>query len=66
MGNSKATHTNCESFNFEIEREWRAERFAAHDPRVEGEWYMPPWDASSEMLQYNSKSDQFEACNAKR
>ncbi|MEK7171883.1 MAG: hypothetical protein AAB739_03145, partial [Patescibacteria group bacterium] len=66
MGNSKATHTNCESFNFEIEREWRAERFAAHDPRVEGEWYMPPWDASSEMLQYNSKSDQFEACNAKK
>lgn len=64
--NPKATHTNCESFNFEIEREWRAERFAAHDPRVDGEWYMPPWDASSEMLQYNSRSDQFEACNMKR
>ncbi|MBI4995106.1 hypothetical protein HZC21_05740 [Candidatus Peregrinibacteria bacterium] len=62
----KATYTNCESFNFEIEREWRAERFAAHDPRIDGEWYMPPWDASSEMLQYNTKSDQFEACNAKR
>lgn len=66
MGNLKATHTNCESFNFEIEREWRADRFAAHDPRVDGEWYMPPWDAASEMQQYNSRSDQFEACNMKK
>lgn len=61
--NPKATHTNCQSFgNFELEKEWMSERFLVHDPRLDGEWYMPPWDAAAEMYQYNPKTDNFEQC----
>ncbi len=63
--NPKAQYTSCESFNYEIEKEWRTERFLAHSPQVDGEWYMPPWDAASKQLQYDIETDQFGECKAK-
>lgn len=62
QGNQKATHTNCTGLNLEYDGEWRAELYKLHDPRIDGEWYMPTWNATSEMFRYNPSSDSFEQC----
>lgn len=67
MPNSTVTatnsrYTNCEPFNLDIEREWRTEKFKVHPPEIDGQWYSPPWDVASPMLQYNPTTDKLEAC----
>ena len=57
--------TSCQSMNYELEVNWRTLRFIVHPPDKDGEWYMPKWDASSDRLKYNQKTDQLEACSAK-
>lgn len=57
--------TSCQSMNYELEVGWRTKRYLVRPPEKFGDWYMPPWDASFDRLQYNPKSDQLEACSAK-
>jgi len=60
--NPKATHTSCQSMNFEIEEKWRTGRYLACPPQKCGEWWMPVWDANVDMRQYNPRTDQFGEC----
>ncbi|MEK9132130.1 MAG: LamG-like jellyroll fold domain-containing protein [Patescibacteria group bacterium] len=57
-------YTSCESMNLAFEKEWRTERYLVHPPEKDGQWYMPPWDASSPTLQYNKETDKFEDCKS--
>jgi hypothetical protein len=52
----------CEPMNLEIEKEWKTEKYVVHPPETDGQWYMPPWDAASPMLQYDPNKDQLIAC----
>lgn len=67
QGNPKAQYTNCTSIShFGLNKEWMTRRYQVHDPRVDGEWYMPPWDSAVDMYQYNTKTDDFEKCSGRQ
>jgi len=57
-------YTSCQSMMYDLEKDWRTERYLVRPPETFGEWYEPSWDATKSLHRYSPETDDFVACDA--